>query len=78
MRASFAALTISSSVMVLSSKQEILIPMVFEYRMFDALGRLNGDPKAEFKDLSYTKTIGCSMNISNKPFTFDIKATVKL
>ena len=46
--------------------------------MFDALGRLDGEPKQEFKELKYEKTLGVSLNITNKPFTFDIKATVSL
>ena len=68
----------SSSTLVLGAGQEILVPIIFEYRMFDALGRLDGEPKQEFKELKYEKTLGVSLNITNKPFTFDIKATVSL
>lgn len=68
----------STSTLVMSANQELMIPMIFEYRMFDALGRLNGETINMNESLTYKKTLGVSMNISNQPFTFDITAFVKL
>ena len=68
----------STSVMVLSGGQELMIPLVFEYRMFDGLGRLNGEYTNKFEGVTYKKTLGVSMNISNKEFTFDITAYTKI
>lgn len=65
----------STSVMVLEAGKEILLPIIFEYRMLDAFGRAGGMVNASA--IEYRKTLGVSLNIGNKPFNFDLSVYVK-
>jgi hypothetical protein len=55
----------------------VLIPILFQYRMTDALGRLNGDYNNSNTDLTYTKRIGVDMLINGQTVKFDIEVSAK-
>ncbi len=59
--------------MIIPKESEILIPFVYEFRMIDRLGNINGllnqDPNTL---LEYNKKIGIDMMINNELFKFDI------
>jgi hypothetical protein len=61
--------------MVLEAGKEILLPIIFEYRMLDTFGRPSGTVNPT--DIEYRKTLGVSLNIGNKPFNFDLSVYVK-
>lgn len=65
----------STSVMVLEAGKEILLPIIFEYRMLDTFGRPSGTVNPT--DIEYRKTLGVALNIGNKPFNFDLSVYVK-
>lgn len=56
----------------------ILIPIVFQYRMLDALGNINGVITDNVDNIEYKKKIGFDMTIGKQPFKFDIEVTAKL
>lgn len=69
--------TVSS--LIIPKDTEILIPIVYEYRMMDRLGNINGDTDATINDeLIYSKKIGIDIMINNEIFNFDINVTSKL
>lgn len=69
----------SVSTLVIQPNSEILIPIVFEYRMTDRLGYVNGDKLATPNTtLVYGKKIGVDMMINNSVFRFDVAVTAKL
>lgn len=54
----------------------LLVPIVFQYRMTDILGRVNGDPNLTFNtNLEYRKKLGFDFFINNQPFKFDLEIT---
>ena len=65
------------STLIINKDSELLIPIIFEYRMTDRLGRINGEASnLSLNDsLSYTKTIGVDMLLNNNLFKFDLKVT---
>ena len=67
----------SVSPLVLESNAEILIPLIFEYRMTDALGRIMGiaSNQSTLDTIRVTKKLGISMLVANQQFLFDIEAT---
>jgi len=67
--------SVTSSV-TLDPGAEILIPIVFEYRMMDILGNINGLYTKTINNFSYSKTLGVDMIVNNLPFNFDINAIV--
>ena len=65
------------STLIINRESELLIPIIFEYRMTDRLGRINGETSnLSINDsLSYSKTIGVDLLLSNNIFKFDLKVT---
>lgn len=63
---------------ILAQESEILIPIIFEYRMSDRLNNIDGVADWNQSDLTYWKKIGIDMLINNSVFKFDIKVSAKL
>lgn len=71
--------TTTISTLIVPANTEILIPFVYEYRMIDRLGRINGNPDLTINDvIEYNKKIGIDLLINNEQFRFDISVTSKL
>jgi len=69
----------TSSVLIIPKESEILIPFVYEYRMIDRLGVINGVKLFDTTTiLEYSKKIGIDLLINNQAFKFDINVTSKL
>jgi hypothetical protein len=67
------------STMIIPKELEILIPFVFEYRMIDRIGNIDGILNQDANTiLEYSKKIGIDMMINNELFKFDINVTSKL
>lgn len=67
------------STLIIPKDTEILIPFVYEYRMTDRLGAINGDTNLTINDeIIYSKKIGIDIMINNELFNFDINVTSKL
>lgn len=66
------------STLIIPANSEILIPIVYEYRMTDALGHVNGKDKDINATLVYGKKMGIDILIDNSVFRFDIVVTSKL
>ena len=67
------------STLIIPKDTEILIPIVYEYRMTDRLGAINGDTNLTINDeIIYSKKIGIDIMINNELFNFDINVTSKL
>ena len=62
-----------------STNSTILIPIIFEYRLIDAIGRYLGqysmDDAAVRERQALSKTLGVSLMIDEAPFMFDIQIT---
>ncbi len=65
----------SNASLMIDSKKEIIIPIVFEYRMIDALGNIDGVYQEDGKDIKYVKYIGIDLLINNNKFYFDVRVT---
>lgn len=69
--------TISS--VIIQKNSEIIIPVIYEYRMTDALGIINGDPTLSVTDnIEYKKKIGIDLLINNESISFDLEFSSKL
>lgn len=69
----------SVAVMVVTPNTEISIPFVFEYRMTDRLGKVNGINGTTITDeIRYTKKMGVDMLLNNQRFSFDIECFANL
>lgn len=67
------------STLIVPANTEILIPFVFEYRMMDRLGKINGSNELTINDvITYSKKLGIDLFINNEQFRFDINVTAKL
>lgn len=67
------------STLIVPANTEILIPFVFEYRMIDRLGKINGSNDLTINDIiTYSKKIGIDLLLNNEQFRFDINVTAKL
>lgn len=57
----------------------LMIPIVFQYRMTDAKGRINGDHSLSLSasNVEYNKKIGIDLNVGNELFKFDINVNAK-
>lgn len=67
----------NSSNKVIAGKSEIKIPVVFQYRMTDATGAVNG-LLDRVDQVLYTKTLGIDLKAAlNQTFSFDIKFTAR-
>ena len=72
----------TASSLIIPADNEILIPIVFQYRFTDALGNINGQiaPNTLNKDtdLTYIKKIGFDILLKNSVFRFDLQISAKL
>ena len=69
----------TTSTLVIPEESEIIIPFVYEYRMTDRLGIINGDNTLTINDdVIYNKTIGVDLLINLTNYRFDINVTSKL
>lgn len=67
------------STLIIPKESEIIIPFIFEYRMIDRIGKINGISNTTINDdLSYSKKIGIDLLINNESFKFDINVSSKL
>jgi hypothetical protein len=69
----------SASKEIYSGAQDsIMIPIIFQYRMTDALGNVNGQQSlTASSNFEYAKTIGFDLFINNKLFSFDVEVYAK-
>lgn len=69
----------SNSIRILNpgDTNAILIPIVFQFRMVDAIGNTNGLP-TETENIEYRKKIGVDMIIAQTNFKFDIEVIARL
>ncbi|WNN12433.1 hypothetical protein MA9V2_184 [Chryseobacterium phage MA9V-2] len=56
---------------------DILIPIMFQFRMTDALGRINGKPNVTDTNITYTKRIGIDILLNGVMTKFDIEVSAK-
>ena len=70
----------SNSIRILNTgdTNNILIPIVFQYRMMDALGNIDGKMTDAVDNIEYSKKIGFDMIIGQQQFKFDIKVIANL
>ena len=69
----------SVSTLVLGTNSEIIIPIIFEYRMTDRLGYYDGITENTINDdIKYSKKLGVDILINNEVFRFDINCYAKL
>lgn len=70
----------SNSIRILNTgdTNNILIPIVFQYRMMDALGNIDGKMSDSVDNIEYSKKIGFDMIIGQQQFKFDIKVIANL
>lgn len=69
----------SISVLIVPANSEILVPIIYEYRMTDRLGRVNGRTDTTINDeLIYTKKLGIDLLLNNNLFKFDILVSSRL
>lgn len=67
------------STLIIAPSTEIIIPFLYEFRMVDRLGKVNGLLNTTINDnLIYSKKIGIDMLINNDLFKFDINVSSKL
>lgn len=57
----------------------IMIPIVFQYRMTDAKGRISGDSSLSLSasNIEYTKKMGVDLNVGGEMFKFDLNVSAK-
>jgi hypothetical protein len=69
----------TTATLIIPKESEILIPIIFEYRMIDRLGNINGELNYDVSSgLTYIKKLGIDLYINNEIFKFDINVTAKL
>lgn len=58
------------------SENQIVVPIVFQYRMVDYLGNVAGTPNSLVTNVTYTRGIGIDISIKGEPtFSFDFVAS---
>jgi hypothetical protein len=70
----------TGSVRLLESGESnaILIPLVFQFRMTDALGRVDGNPElSRNSNIEYKQKIGIDLLKNNELFKFDVQVSAK-
>ena len=69
----------SNSIRILNTgdTNAILIPLVFQFRMMDAYGNVNGEA-TETENIEYRKKVGINMLIGQIPFKFDVECIARL
>ena len=67
------------STLIVPKESELIIPVVYEYRMMDRIGKVNGENDTTINDaISYSKKIGIDLMINNELFKFDINVSSNL
>lgn len=67
------------STLIIPKESEIIIPFIFEYRMIDRIGKVNGKTGIPITEsITYSKKIGIDLMINNLNFKFDINVSAKL
>lgn len=65
--------------LILPPESDILIPFVYEYRMIDRIGKVNGKNDNTINDtIIYQKKLGIDLLLNNSPFKFDLLVTSQL
>lgn len=65
--------------LVIPGETELLIPIIFEYRMIDRLGKINGLKQFDLTNqLEYSKKLGIDMLLNNQKFRFDVNVRARL
>lgn len=69
----------SNSIRILQTgdTNAILIPLVFQFRMMDAAGNVNGSP-SEVENIEYAKKVGVDLQIGQTEFKFDVEVVARL
>ena len=58
------------------SENQIIVPIVFQYRMSDYLENVGGAPNSLITNITYTRGLGLDISIKGEPtFSFDLIAT---
>jgi hypothetical protein len=71
--------TNSASSFIIPKESSALIPVVWQYRMTDALGRTYEPSTINKYDIEYTKTIGIDIQVTpTKVFKFDVRVTSRM
>lgn len=66
--------TSSSKEVYPGNADSIMIPLIFQYRMTDALGNANGENNlVSNANFEYSKTIGFDLVLAGKTFSFDVQ-----
>lgn len=69
----------TTSSVIIPKKSELILPIIFQYRMTDRLGVINGDNSISPADnISYSKKIGADLLINNELLSFDLEFKAKL
>jgi len=65
----------SSAQLDFGSENQIVVPVVFQYRMADYLGNIAGVPNSLVSNLTYTRGVGLDISVKGEPtFSFDFVA----
>lgn len=69
----------SSIVLHNGEENAIMIPIVYQFRMTDALGRINGDStlSTTASNIEYNKKLGIDLVVGNDIFKFDLNVNAK-
>lgn len=71
----------SSASVILHNGEEnaLMIPIVYQFRMTDALGRINGDSSlsTSASNIEYNKKLGIDLIVGNESFKFDLNVNAK-
>ena len=68
-----------SATLIVPKESELIIPVIYEYRMMDRIGKVNGENDTTINDaISYSKKIGIDLMINNELFKFDINVSSNL
>jgi hypothetical protein len=69
----------TTATLIIPKESEILLPIVYEYRMIDRLGNINGEIDFDTNSiLEYKKKMGIDILINNEMFKFDITVNTRL
>jgi hypothetical protein len=60
-----------------NANDALLIPILFQYRMTDALGNINGIANNTDTNLTMTKTVGIDILLNGQVYSFDLEVTAK-
>lgn len=69
----------TTSTLIIPKNSEILLPIIFEYRMMDRLGIINGDSNLTVTDnIVYRKKLGVDLLLNNELISFDLQFKANL